>query len=75
METITLRKHFDYLIQCTEELQLSKHTLGRYKNHYEEIFLYCDENRLDMFTRQDAADYCRAVCPYRKEFAARETKK
>ena len=68
METNALRKHFDYLIQRTEKLQLSKHILGRYKNHYEEIFLYCSENHLDMFTYQDAEIYCKMKCPSRKEF-------
>lgn len=75
METNTLRKHFEYLIQCTEKLQLSKSTFGRYRNHYEEIFLYCSENHLDIFTYQDAADYCRMKCPSRKAFAVRETTK
>lgn len=75
METNVLRKHFDYLIQCTEKLQLSKHVFERYKNHYEEIFLYCSENHLDIFTYQDAAVYCKTKCPSRKEFAVRETTK
>ncbi len=75
METNELRKHFDYLIQCTEKLQLSRRILDRYKNHYEEIFLYCDENHLDIFTCQDAANYCRSVCPSRKDFAVKETTK
>ena len=75
METNVLRKHFDYLIQCTEKLQLSKHVFERYKNHYEEIFLYCSENHLDIFTHQDAAVYCKMKCPSRKEFAVRDTTK
>lgn len=75
METNALRKHFDYLIQRTEKLQLSKHILGRYKNHYEEIFLYCSENHLDMFTYQDAEIYCKMKCPSRKEFVVKETTK
>ena len=40
METNVLRKHFDYLIQCTEKLQLSKHVFERYKNHYETILIF-----------------------------------
>lgn len=75
MEANVLRKHFDHLIQCTEKLQLSKHVLDRYKNHYEEIFLYCNENHLDVFMYQDAADYCTVKCPSRKEFAVKETTK
>lgn len=75
METNVLRKHFDYLIQCTEKLQLSKYVLDRYRNHYEEIFLYCSENHLDVFMYQDAADYCGVKCPSRKEFAVKETTK
>lgn len=75
METNVLRKHFDYLIQCTEKLQLSEHTLNRYNNHYEEIFLYCSENHLTLFTYQNAADYCSMKCPSRKEYAVKETTK
>lgn len=75
METNILRKHFDYLIQCTENLHLSKYVLERYKNHYEEIFLYCSKNHLDVFTYQDAADYCRMKCPSRKKYAVKETTK
>lgn len=75
METNVLRKHFDYLIQCTENRQVSKHVFDRYKNHYEEIFLYCIENHLDIFTYQDAACYCKAKCPSRKKSAVKETTK
>lgn len=75
METNTLRKHFDYLIQCTGKQQLSKHVFDRYKNHYEEIFLYCSENHLEIFTYQDAAGYCKIKCPSRKKFAVKETTK
>ena len=75
METNVLRKHFDYLIQCTEKLQLSEHVFNRYKNHYGEIFLYCTENHLDIFTYQDAENYCKAQCPSRKAFAVKETTK
>ena len=75
METDVLRKHFDYLIQCTENQQLSKHLFDRYKNHYEEIFLYCIENHLDVFTYQDAVRYCKEKCPSRKKFAVTETTK
>lgn len=75
METNALRKHFDYLIQCTEKQQLSKRVFDRYKNHYEEIFLYCSENHLDIFTYQEAAGYCRIKCPSRKKFAVKETTK
>lgn len=75
METNALRKHFDYLIQCTEKLKLSKPVFDRYRNHYEEIFLYCGEKHLDIFTCQDAAEFCRAVCPSRKKSALKETTK
>lgn len=75
METNVLRKHFDYLIQCTEKLQLSKKVLGSYKNHYGEILLYCIENHLDIFTYQDAENYCKVKCPSLKKFAAKETTK
>lgn len=75
METNVLKEHFDYLIQCTEELQLSKPVFERYKNHYEEIFLYCSANHLDIFTHQDAAVYCKMKCPSLKEFAVKGTTK
>lgn len=75
METNILRGHFDYLIRCTEELQLSKRILNRYLSHYEEIFLYCSERHLNLFTYQDAADFCRERCPSQKKYAVKETKK
>ena len=75
METNVLRKHFDHLIQCTEKLPLSEQTLNSYKHLYEEIFLYCGENRLTLFTYQDAADYCSEKCPNRKANAAQQTRK
>lgn len=75
METNTLRKDFDSLIQCTEELPLSEQTLRRYKDIYEEIFLHCIENQLTLFTYQNAADYCSEKCPSRKAHAAQQTRK
>lgn len=75
METNVLRKHFDHLIQCTEKLQLSKRVFDRYKDHYGEIFLYCIENHLDIFTYQDAENYCKVKCPSRKAFAVKEITK
>ena len=51
METNVLRKHIDYLIQCTEKLPISARMLSRYKHLYEEIFLYCNENHLTLFTK------------------------
>lgn len=75
METNALRKHFDYLIQCTGKQQLSKRVFDRYKNHYEEIFLYCSENHLEIFTYQDAAGYCKIKCPSRKKFAVKKPQK
>jgi len=75
METNVLRKHIDYLIQCTERLPLSEQTLRRYKHLYEEIFLYCGENHLTLFTKQDAADYCGEKCPSRKAYAVKQTRK
>lgn len=75
METNTLKKHFDYLIQSTENLQLSERLLNRYKSHYEEIFLYCMEKHLDAFMYQDAQDYCNEKCPSRARYAVKETTK
>lgn len=75
METITLRGHIDHVIQCIQELQLSKYVLNRYKRHCENIFLYCTENHLDHFSYQDAAAYCGIKCPPLKEFAVKETTK
>ena len=75
METIVLRRYFDYLVQCTERLQLSERVFNRYSNHYEEIFLYCCENHLTLFTYENAADYCGVKCPFRKEYAVKETTK
>lgn len=75
METNTLRKHFDHLIQCTDKLQLSVPVLSRYKDRYEEIFRYCCKNHLESFTYQDAEAYCRAVCPSLKKHTEKETLK
>lgn len=60
MEKLNLRKHIDYVIQCTKELGLSRSTVGHYVRHYEAIFLYCTENGIDVFTYQRAADFIRA---------------
>lgn len=75
METITLRGHIDRVIQCIQELQLSKCVLNRYKKHCEDIFLYCTENHLDHFSYQDAAAYCGIKCLSLKEFSVKETTK
>lgn len=75
METNKLRKGIDYLIQCTEKLPLSEQTLKGYKDIYEEIFQHCVENRLTLFTYQNAADYCSEKCPTRKSHAAQQTRK
>lgn len=75
METNILKKHFDYLIQCTEKLPISEQTLRRYKDIYEEIFLHCSENQLTVFTYQNAADYCSVKCPTRKAYAVKQTRK
>ena len=73
METIILRKHFDHLIQCTEKLPLSAHSLRHYTNHYERIFLYCCENHLDFFSYQDASAYCSLKCPSPKPQFVKES--
>jgi len=75
METITLRGHIDHVIQCIQELQLSKNVYNRYKKHCEDIFLHCTENHLDHFSYQDAAAYCGIKCLPLKEFAVKETTK
>lgn len=75
METNILRTHFDYLIQCTENLHLDRPLYNRYKARYEEIYLYCLEKQAAVFTYQDAAHYCSVKCPYRKKYAAKETAK
>lgn len=75
METITLRGHIDHVIQCIQELKLSKYLFNRYKKHCEDIFLHCTENHLNHFSYQDAADYCRMKCPSLKAFAVQETTK
>lgn len=73
METIILRKHFDHLIQRTEELPLSASSIKRYVTHYERIFLYCCENHLDSFSYQDASEYCGLKCPSQKPYLVKET--
>ena len=75
METNALKEHFDYLIQSTEKLQLSKHILECYKKNYKEIFLYCMEKHLDVFMYQDAGIYCGKICPSLAVYAAKETTK
>ncbi len=75
MEANTLRKHFDYLIQSTEKLQLSKYVLERYKKHYEDVLLFCVEKHLDAFGHRNAEDFCRVKCLSLKKFAAKETAK
>lgn len=59
METIKLREHIDYVIQCTERLGLSRVALSRYVQNYEAIFLYCAERAIDTFTYQEAAEFFR----------------
>lgn len=59
METFNLRKHIDYVIQCTKELGLSQRTVGHYLPHYEAVFLYCTKNQIAVFTYEEAADFCR----------------
>lgn len=59
MENLTLREHIDYVIQCTKGLGLSQSTIDRYVRHYEAVFLYCRKNEVEIFTYQDAADFCK----------------
>ena len=59
MEKSDLRKHIDYVIQCTKELGLTQSTVDHYIRHYEAVFLYCSKKGMDVFTYQDAADFCR----------------
>lgn len=59
MEKLNLREHIDYVTKCTKELGLTKRTVAHYIRHYEEVFLYCTENGIDVFTHQDAAELCR----------------
>lgn len=76
MEKMNLREHIDHLIQCTEELGLSQGTVGHYVCYYEKVFLYCTENGIDVFTYQDAAEFCR--CKYgtgHKESTVRNVRK
>lgn len=75
METITLKEHIDHVIQCIQELQLSKNVYNRYKKHCEDIYLYCTENHLDCFCYQDAVGYCGIRCPSLKEYSVKETTK
>lgn len=75
METITLKEHIDHVIQCIQELRLSKYVFNRYQKHCEDIFQHCTENRLDRFSYQDAAVYCGIKCPSLKEFSVKETTK
>lgn len=75
METIALKEHFDYLIQSTEKLQLSKSVLERYRKNYRNIFLYCAEKHLDAFMHQDAENYCDENCLSQARYAAKETTK
>lgn len=62
MEKLNLREHFDYVIQRTKELGLTQGTVKHYIRHYEAVFLHCTEMGMDVFTYQDAADFCRLKC-------------
>lgn len=75
METNILREHIDYLIQCTNELQLSHHQFKRYHARYEEIFQYCIEHELIVFESQHAEDFCKQKCLVSKKYMAREIRK
>ena len=75
METNILRTHFDHLIQCTENLHLDERLYSRYKAHYEEIYLYCLEKQITVFSHQEAAHYCSVKCLHRKEYVVKETTK
>lgn len=75
METNTLRKHIDYLIRCTGELQLSRRQFNRYSARYEEIFRYCTEHGMSVFEHQHADDFCKQRCPDSDVYTARELRK
>lgn len=75
METNSLRKSIDYLVQCTESLNLSEGVLSRYKKHYEDVFTYCLDNNLDKFCRGDAERFCEQYCDGQKHYAVIETTK
>lgn len=75
METITLKGHIDHIIQCIQELRLSKRVFNRYQKHCEDILLYCTENHLDCFCYQDAAGYCATRCTSLKEYSVKEATK
>lgn len=75
MENKTLRIHIEYLIQCTEELQLSEHLFKQYKSHYEKVFQYCCENKLAEFTFDQLDDFIQRTCKDRKEYFSKATNK
>lgn len=39
---------------------LAQNSVDYYLLHYEAVFLYCTENRINNFTYQWAADFCKA---------------
>ena len=75
MDKYTLKEHFEHLIHCTENLQLSHQLCERYKRHYNEILLYCEENHLESFLYQDAEKFCNLKCTYNKKYAVTEMTK
>lgn len=75
MDKYTLKEHFEHLIHCTENLQLSHQLCERYKRHYNEILLYCEENHLESFLYQDAEKLCNLKCTYNKKYAVTEMTK
>lgn len=75
METNILREHIDYLIQCTNELQLSHYQFNRYRAQYEEIFQYCIEHELTVFESHHAEKFCKQKCPISKKYMEKEIRK
>lgn len=75
MESTTLRDHMDYLIQCTEKLQLSKKISDRYKQRYETIFEYCCANGLESFTSSDLEGFLAIQCAGQKAYFIAATRK
>lgn len=67
MENNNLRKHMDYMIQCTEELQLSERLFNEYKSHYEKVFRYCCEKNLEKFTFDQLEDFMHRTCMGKKK--------
>lgn len=59
MEKLNLREHIDYVTKCTKELGLTASTVSHYIRYYEAVFRYCTKNGIEIFTYQDAADFCK----------------